>query len=585
MRETIPEIELRRQFVDFPPERLAADMIDSINVVEKVARRSKNLKGTFVKELKISVNTLRAAVSAFTTKATVPELTGDEETKRLREKIRDLEDQLTSLRNTKKETVTDRTKPRDRDEDMDLSLYERGTTPPPSPPTTITKPVIRKMETFKGEVTVLRPDLRGRKKPLEESKEDVMEGVRGPWPDFRQTTPNQGEEETPALEKAGRTATRGETQPANKDGKGKLGSRIAAKKEGLATKGSQKKPKSQQRTYSRPRRDSSGQDPSRNVQATREPLKGRQPAAEPPQHKGTYAEAAKKKADKKPAATGSATRAQPATSKSGKGSSGANKSEGMKSGPAQQAKGQQSASQKRRAPRSEAVSITFPAGEYAQGMREIRSKVDLDALGIGPLKQRKALTGALILEVKGANSSQKADALADHIRKAVANKEGVRISRPTKLGEIRIKDLDESVTDREIQEAVARSGECDLAEIKVGQLRKAPGGMVTVWVQYPLAVVKRVADKGRIRVGWASARVELLDARPLVCFRCLERGHVRQQCRNPIDRSNTCYRCGREGHRAQGCTEEPKCSVCTARGLPAKHEAGGAACPPRKKRT
>ncbi|XP_011859480.1 PREDICTED: serine/arginine-rich splicing factor RS2Z32-like [Vollenhovia emeryi] len=108
--------------------------------------------------------------------------------------------------------------------------------------------------------------------------------------------------------------------------------------------------------------------------------------------------------------------------------------------------------------------------------------------------------------------------------------------------------------------------------------------MVTVWVQCPLAVAKKVAEKRRIRVGWASARVELLDARPLVRFRCLERGHVRQQCRNPVDRSNTCYRCGREGHKAQTCTEQPQCSVCVARELPAKHKAGGATCPPMSKK-
>ncbi|XP_011858931.1 PREDICTED: uncharacterized protein LOC105556448 [Vollenhovia emeryi] len=192
---------------------------------------------------------------------------------------------------------------------------------------------------------------------------------------------------------------------------------------------------------------------------------------------------------------------------------------------------------RRRAPRTEAVAIKFPAGELAQGRREIRAKVDLDALGIGPLRQRKAATGALILEVQGAEGSQKADKLAEEIRQVVKNKEGVRVSRPTKLGELRVKDLNDSVSQMEVQEAVARAGKCDTGDIRVGHLRKTYSGMATAWVQGPLTVIQRVADLGRIRVGWASTRVELLEARPLICFRCLERGPVRQNCRNPVDRS------------------------------------------------
>ncbi|XP_011860064.1 PREDICTED: nucleolar protein of 40 kDa-like [Vollenhovia emeryi] len=81
-----------------------------------------------------------------------------------------------------------------------------------------------------------------------------------------------------------------------------------------------------------------------------------------------------------------------------------------------------------------------------------------------------------------------------------------------------------------------------------------------------------------------AARVELLEARPLVCFRCLERGHVRQQCRSKVDRSAACYRCGSEGHQAQDCILEPSCPVCKAKDLPDRHKAGGTACPSPSKR-
>lgn len=68
----------------------------------------------------------------------------------------------------------------------------------------------------------------------------------------------------------------------------------------------------------------------------------------------------------------------------------------------------------------------------------------------------------------------------------------------------------------------------------------------------------------------------LLDLRPLQCFRCLESGHARDQCKNDIDRSKRCYRCGKEGHKAQECEDTPRCPVC---GLgEANHRAGNKAC-------
>ncbi|XP_011860157.1 PREDICTED: uncharacterized protein LOC105557511 [Vollenhovia emeryi] len=97
-------------------------------------------------------------------------------------------------------------------------------------------------------------------------------------------------------------------------------------------------------------------------------------------------------------------------------------------------------------------------------------------------------------------------------------------------------------------------------------------GFGSIWVQCRLEVAKKVAAATKIKVVWVAARVELLEARPLVCYKCLERGHVRRQCRSTVDRSALCYRCGQEGHKAQSCTAVPKCAVCSAKGLPANHK-------------
>ncbi|KYQ60540.1 hypothetical protein ALC60_00408, partial [Trachymyrmex zeteki] len=82
-------------------------------------------------------------------------------------------------------------------------------------------------------------------------------------------------------------------------------------------------------------------------------------------------------------------------------------------------------------------------------------------------------------------------------------------------------DLDESVTPMDVAEAIARAGQCQSESVKVRQVTMA----------------------SKIKVGWVSARVTLLNARPLQCFKCLEMGHVRTTCNSTIDRIGCCYQC------------------------------------------
>ncbi|XP_071576897.1 uncharacterized protein [Temnothorax nylanderi] len=149
-----------------------------------------------------------------------------------------------------------------------------------------------------------------------------------------------------------------------------------------------------------------------------------------------------------------------------------------------------------------------------------------------------------------------------------AGREGIKVARPVKTAELRIGDLDDSIT---TEEPVAGGGE--------GGCRYR-----SVWVKCPVAAANEIAGKGRLLVGWLSARVQLLEQRPLQCFCCLEGGHVRATCTCKVNRSNRCYRCGEAGHRAQDCAATPRCPVCVDKGLPAGHRAGSKACRPANKK-
>jgi len=118
-----------------------------------------------------------------------------------------------------------------------------------------------------------------------------------------------------------------------------------------------------------------------------------------------------------------------------------------------------------------------------------------------------------------------------------------------------------------------------------GTIRVVGRGMGTAWVRCPLAVAITLVAARKVRVRWTNARVEALERRPLQCFRCMGKGHVKAHCESQVDRGSDCYRCGRPGHAARDCTAPVNCPVCADLGRPANHRAGSRACNvPKKKK-
>ncbi|XP_046978118.1 uncharacterized protein LOC124543840 [Vanessa cardui] len=179
----------------------------------------------------------------------------------------------------------------------------------------------------------------------------------------------------------------------------------------------------------------------------------------------------------------------------------------------------------------------------------------------------------------GTNEAEKAaDALAEKLRELFSPDE-VQIHRPTKCAELRVLDLDDSATVEEVVASVAEAGGCTTGAIKPGILARHSSGTGSLWVSCPVAAAKKIVAVGRVRVGWVSARVLLLESRPLRCYRCLEGGHMGAKCDRGVDRSRLCYRCGQPDHRARECTAaDANCVICSAAGKPAAHAVGAKEC-------
>ncbi|EFN68486.1 Gag-Pol polyprotein, partial [Camponotus floridanus] len=157
----------------------------------------------------------------------------------------------------------------------------------------------------------------------------------------------------------------------------------------------------------------------------------------------------------------------------------------------------------------------------------------------------------LIIEIPGPDNSKKAEQLRGKLVEVLG--ESATVSTPVAKGDIRIVGFDESVQAEDITRVVAEMGECDDLALKVSPIRPMRNGLFMAWVQCPLAVAVRVSKLARIRIGWTMARVQLLEAKVIQCFRCWRFGHTMGACQSAADMRGLCFRCGQSGHQVREC--------------------------------
>ncbi|XP_029177940.1 uncharacterized protein LOC114945803 [Nylanderia fulva] len=233
---------------------------------------------------------------------------------------------------------------------------------------------------------------------------------------------------------------------------------------------------------------------------------------------------------------------------------------------------------RRRPPRTAAVAIKGVTNDfsYAAALKKLREVILLSDLNIDKSSIRHSASGGIVIKVPGKDKAEKAEALREKV--SIVLGESATVTRPVVKGEMRLIGLDDSVVPDEVADVIATAGDCKAEEVKVGTIRPMTNGLFTVWAQCPLAAAIKATQKGKIRIGWTVARIDLLKARPTQCYKCWGHGHLRNKCTATVDRSQICFRCGGENHPALKCQNPIRCILCVEQGKDPNHRVGSNQC-------
>lgn len=172
--------------------------------------------------------------------------------------------------------------------------------------------------------------------------------------------------------------------------------------------------------------------------------------------------------------------------------------------------------------------------------------------------------------------------MVDYLSNSLSGKMGKRmeIKRLLPRCDIEIRDIDPSVDDTDVLNAITDYVKTDATDVNIRSIRETDMGMKLAIVEIPMALVRNINEPLKVKIGWTSCRMKILP-RLLRCYNCHGFGHMAGKCTYGENRS-LCRRCGIEGHKLRDCTATPKCLLCSAKGKAANlvvHIAGSTRCP------
>lgn len=208
----------------------------------------------------------------------------------------------------------------------------------------------------------------------------------------------------------------------------------------------------------------------------------------------------------------------------------------------------------------EIVEVRAEGRSYADLLRQVKGKVDVQAVGVTVNKIRKTERGDLQLTVQG--RAEKVRSLKEAIGK---DEDWKVVTRRKGTVSIFVRGIDPTYTGAEALKELASRFEIPFEELALKAERKGRYGDFSIEVEGPKGMLERAIKVGKVRLGWTDCdvREKVAVAR---CYNCFEVGHFSKDCTAERSTKDTCLNCGKKGHKGKDCPNPPHCVKCQVDG-------------------